>query len=86
MLTFESPFYEIEGVILFRDHADPALFHYLAGPPHISLGEDQEPQFQLLKYRQVLEASGDAATRDELGGGFLIFGVDCGLPDSIKKG
>ena len=31
MLSLETPYYEIEGIVVFRDHALPTLFHYLAG-------------------------------------------------------
>jgi len=80
MLTFESPFYEIQDVIVFRDHAVPTMFYYLAGPPHLTRA-DGKPNFLLLKYRNALDAMGGAnpLTRQQLGGGFLIFGVDCGL-------
>jgi hypothetical protein len=86
MLTFESPFYEIEDVIVFRDHASPTMFYYLAGPPHLTVA-DGVPNLLLLKYKNVIDAmsTGAALTRDQLGGAFLMFGVDCGLPDSTKN-
>ncbi len=87
MLTFESPFFEEEGIILFRDHADPTLFHYLAGPPRLTRGPDGHPHLLLIKYRRALEALGGAGEdlREQLGGGFLMFGVDCGIDDSTKQ-
>lgn len=86
MLTFESPFYEIEDVIVFRDHASPTTFHYLAGPPHLTVTGDGKPTFLLLKYKNAIDnmSAGAAPTRDQLGGAFLMFGVDCGLPQSTK--
>jgi hypothetical protein len=87
MLTFESPIYEEEGVVVFRDHADPTLFHYLAGPPRLTRDASGRPNLLLLKYRHALEvlAGPSPPARDALGGGFLMFGVDCGL-DTATKG
>ncbi len=87
MLTFESPFYEIEDVIVFRDHASPITFHYLAGPPRLTRSPDENPNLLLLKYKKALDAmtTGAAPTRDQLGGAFLLFGVDCGLSESTKN-
>ncbi len=85
MLTFESPFYEIDGVIVFRDHASPATFHYLAGPPRLSRTPEGKPNLLLLKYKNALDSSAAAPTlREQLGGGFLLFGVDCGIPEDVK--
>jgi hypothetical protein len=86
MLTFESPFYEIEGVIVFRDHASPTTFHYLAGPPRLSKTPQGDPNLLLLKYRHALDAAAVAPRlREQLGGGFLLFGVDCGIPEPTKN-
>jgi hypothetical protein len=85
MLTFESPFYEIEDIIIFRDHASPTTFHYLAGPPRLTR-TNGKPNLLLLKYKHALDSitSGPGATRDQLGGGFLMFGVDCGIDQTVK--
>ena len=87
MLTFESPFYEIEGVVVFRDHASLTTFHYLAGPPRLSRSPDGKPNLLLLKYRNALDAMGSASARarEQLGGAFLLFGVDCGVPQETKN-
>src|SRR4249919_2751799 len=88
MLTFESPFYEIEGVIVFRDHASKKTFHYLAGPPHLSRSDPGNvPNLLMLTYKRALDASATTtvATRDQLGGAFLMFGVDCGLSEAKKQ-
>lgn len=79
MLTFEAPFYEIHGVIVFRDHAVPNQFYYLAGRPRLSRDKDGRPMLLLLKYRHALDAMGSATARlrEQLGGAFLTFGVDC---------
>ena len=71
----------IEGVVVFRDHASLTTYHYLAGPPRLSRSPDGKPNLLLLKYRNALDAMGDASarTREQLGGAFLLFGVDCGV-------
>src|SRR6266481_5679453 len=87
MLTLESPFFEIKDIVVFRDHASLTTFYYLAGPPRLSLDADGNPEFTLLKYREALDASGNAASRmrEQLGGAFLMFGVDCRLSDDTKS-
>ncbi|MCA9652502.1 MAG: hypothetical protein KC501_21480 [Myxococcales bacterium] len=90
MLSLETPYYEIEGIVVFRDHALPTLFHYLAGPPRLTV-RDGKPHFRLLKYREALAGSTlSPSTRDQLGGGFLTFGVDCRVDeetlDAVRTG
>ena len=86
MLTFESPFYEIEDVIVFRDHASPTTFHYLAGPPHLTVDDAGKPTFLMLKYKNAIDtmSTGAGPTRDQLGGAFVMLGVDCGLSQATK--
>lgn len=85
MLTFESPFYEIEGVVVFRDHASPTTFHYLAAPPRLSRTPEGKPNLLLLKYSNALETTAAAPRlREQLGGGFLLFGVDCGIDPDVR--
>lgn len=86
MLTFETPFYEFENIVIFRDHAVPTLFYYLAGPPRLTRDENGVPHLLLLKYRHALDSATtlSAVERDQLGGGFLMFGVDCGISDDTK--
>ena len=53
MLTFESPFYEFNGVVIFSDHASATTFHYLAGRSRSSRAtRTGKPNLLLLKYRQ----------------------------------
>lgn len=86
MLTFESPFYELAGVVVFRDHASPTTFHYLSPSPQLRRNEDGSLQMLLLKYRHALETtSTSAVARQQLGGGFLMFGVDCRLSDDKRS-
>jgi hypothetical protein len=86
MLTFEAPFYQVNDVIVFRDHAVPTQFYYLAGLPKLSVDAHKKPQFTLLKYREALDAGGPLVKNHEsLGGAFLMLGVDCAVdPDDIK--
>jgi hypothetical protein len=82
VLTFESPVYDIGGIVVFRDHESPSDFHYLAGPPHITRNPDG-PVITMLTYRNaVAGTSVSSLTRDQLGGGFLMLGVDCGLSET----
>lgn len=82
MLTFESPIYDIGGIVVFRDHDSPGIFHYLLGPPHLTQNPDG-PAFEMLTYRDaVAGTSVSPLTRDQLGGGFLMLGVDCGLSET----
>lgn len=87
MLTFETPFYEIENVVIFRDHAVPTLFHYLAGPPRLTRDAEGNPSLLLLKYRHALDAATTLSVREreQLGGAFLLLGVDCGIPEDTKQ-
>jgi hypothetical protein len=84
METFEAPL-EIAGVVVLRNHQFPNMFHYLAGPPKLTVDEHGVPSILLLKYREALDAMGASPkTRDELGGAFLLLGVDCELSEETK--
>ena len=79
MITFESPVYLIDDIVVFRDHALPGSFYYLHGSPHITK-VNGESVFMLLTYRNAVGGVAVApVTRDQLGGAFLTFEVDCGL-------
>lgn len=85
MLSLEPPFYEIEGTIVYRDHAVPAQFYYAAPQPKISRS-DGRLMFDLLAYSVDLQHSplGGTSIPDELGAGFLTMGVDCALSDARR--
>lgn len=81
MLSLEPPFHVIDGVSVFRDHADPHQYWYLPLYPQLTAVDDggiAVPQLQLVKYR------GDAGD-----GGFLNFDVDlaleAGAADRIRR-
>jgi uncharacterized protein YaaQ len=73
MLYLNPPFYVINGVSLFPDHADPLQYYYLPVAPKLTQIQDTAtgqslPQIQVIKYR------GTAGT-----GGFLNFDVNIGV-------
>ena len=77
MLLLEPPYQIIEGVSVFRDHADPLQYYYLPTAPHITRRPDPEhdadiPQFQVLEYRG----------EDVGGGGFLSLDVNVGVDEA----
>ena len=66
MLTFESPVYDIGGIVVFRDHESPTDFYYLAGPPHLTIGPNG-PVFMMLTYRNAVSGATVAPlTRDHV--------------------
>lgn len=80
MLYLEPPFHMIEGVSLFRDHADRLQWYYLPLGPRLTVTRDPGagnaavPQLQVIKFR------GSAGS-----GGFLNFDVDLGIdPDLLE--
>jgi hypothetical protein len=85
MLSFETPPIEIDGIVVFRDHAVSNQFYYAAPPPRISRAGAQL-MFDLFAYTVDLKHSPLSGTTipDELGAGFLTMGVDCGLADSRR--
>lgn len=66
-----------EAIQVFRDHADPDLFHYLPPSPRLVLRDDK-PAFTLHVYRR----SDDALREDEdaRGGGLALMEVEAALP------
>lgn len=77
MLYLNPPFYVIEGVSLFPDHADRLQYYYLPLMPHLTTLKDGSsgkpiPQIQLIKYR------GKAGN-----GGFLNFDVNVGIEEDL---
>jgi hypothetical protein len=72
MLYLNPPYFMINGVSIFPDHADPLQFYYLPMMPHLSMVKDssgkQLPQLQLIEY------TGAAGS-----GGFINFDVNLGL-------
>lgn len=75
MLILKPPYYNIDGVIVFSDHANERQWYYAPASPRITTKFDpvldkEIPQIGLIKYR------GNAGT-----GGFLNFDVNLGFPE-----
>ena len=73
MLYLNPPFYIIDGVSIYPDHADPLQFYYLPVAPKLTRIKDEAtgqivPQIEIIKYR------GKAGN-----GGFLNFDVNIGV-------
>lgn len=83
MLSLEPPFYDIDGILIYRDHADPTLFYYSASAPRIAR-VDGRLAFDLMAYRVELKNSVLAGTSipDELGAGFLTLCTECAAGDA----
>jgi hypothetical protein len=79
MLYLKPPYYLIDGVAVFADHANERQFYYLPAMPHLTMLRDEAtgldlPQIQLLKFRQ-LDGS--------FNGGFLTFEVNLGFDQTV---
>jgi hypothetical protein len=73
MIYLNPPYFLIDGVSIFPDHADPLQFYFLPMAPRLTLVPDpttgaQDPSIQLIEYE------GAAGT-----GGFINFDVNIGL-------
>lgn len=83
MLSFERPPIEVDGMMLFPDHADPLHWYYSAAMPQVVLGAGQRPMFDLWVYTENLVQDMFAGTRipGEMGGGFLTLAANCRRED-----
>ena len=76
MLYLNPPYYVINGVSIFPDHADPLQFYYLPMMPHLTMVKDADgddvPQIQLIEYEGAVGT-----------GGFIDFDVNIGMDDSV---
>ena len=77
MLYLNPPYFLIDGVSIFPDHADPLQFYFLPMAPHLTLVTDPatgtpSPQIQLIEYE------GQAGT-----GGFINFDVNIGVAQDL---
>lgn len=86
MLTFEQPAREIDGVLLYADHAVPTQFYYAAPNPNL-VRKNNTPMFDLYMYTVALEQSVLSGTKipEELGAGFLNMGVECVLSETTLR-
>lgn len=83
MLYLDAPIGPINGLMIYRDHADPDLFYYVPERPRLARNEGGVPEFIFLKYRRDVtdNADFDPDVKQSLGGGFLAFTVDLGVDD-----
>ena len=65
---------EIEGVAIFPDHENEKQFWYLSGKVRLS-ERGRKPVFTLLTYQK----------RENEGAGYVMFEVNIGLPDAVKR-
>jgi hypothetical protein len=74
MLYLNPPYFVIDGISIFPDHADPLQFYFLPMMPKLSTAKDANgadmPVIQLIEYE------GAAGT-----GGFIDFDVNIGVSD-----
>ncbi len=86
MLTLEPPFYEIEGILVYRDHAVPTQYYYAAPPPRVAR-TNGALMFDIMAYSVPLKQSALAGTQipDQLGAGFLTMGTECVLTDTQRS-
>lgn len=81
MLYLDAPYYYINGISVFRDHANPLQYYYAMVQPRLRTTLDpatrkQVPRIQLIKYRSLVAGKG----------GFLTFDVHLGLSDAEVDG
>lgn len=72
MLYLNPPYFLIDGVSIFPDHADPLQFYYLPMMPHLTTVTDSSGK--LVPQMQLIEYTGAAGT-----GGFINFDVNLGI-------
>lgn len=77
MLYLDAPYFFINGISVFRDHADPLQYYYALAQPRLRTTKDAAtgkdvPRMQLIKYRSLVAGKG----------GFLTFEVHLGLSDA----
>ena len=80
MLSLEPPFWEIDGISVFRDHAVATQFYYGAPNPAVAVVAGR-PMFDIFAYLVDLKQSPISGTTipDQMGAGFLTMGVACAV-------
>lgn len=79
MLVFDSSALTIEGITIFRDHAEKTQFWYLPGPVSLARrASDNRPSLTFMKYKR-------AAGTANRGGGFLTFEVALRLDSDLER-
>jgi hypothetical protein len=78
MLQLDAGTFEIDGVTVFRDHADENQFYYLATEVTLRRRADGRAAFSLIKYRPEVNDAGIE------GGGFLMFESAVVIPPATR--
>src|SRR4051812_17442575 len=78
MLSLEKPLV-IDGITVYRDHADPSRFWYLPGRVSLGKRSDGGPAVSLITYRAA------AAAGVAQGGGYMLFEATLELPRSTMS-
>ncbi|MBB5084427.1 hypothetical protein [Nonomuraea endophytica] len=79
MLQLGSQTFEVDGVTVFRDHADPDQFWYLATEVVLRTRSDGRAAFSFLQYRPDVKDAGIE------GGGFLMLETAVSLPAATRS-
>jgi hypothetical protein len=86
MLSLEPPFYDLEGITVYRDHALTNQFYYAAPQPKLARTGGRT-MFDIMAYSVELKHSVLSGTEipAELGAGFLTMGTECPLSDMQRS-
>ena len=79
MLQLGSSTFEIDGVTVFTDHADPDQFWFLAARVQLGKRQDGSEAFSLIKYKPAVVQAGVE------GGGYLMFQSVVVLPAQTRN-
>ena len=72
MLYLNPPYFLIDGVSIFPDHADPLQFYFLPMMPQLTTSKDRQRRRHAELH--LIEYEGAAGT-----GGFINFDVNLGI-------
>src|SRR5215472_6724892 len=78
MLLLGGKGFEVDGVTVGVDHADPNLWWHGPGPVALARGPDGHAAFTFIKYKPAAIQAGAN------GGGFVMFGTDLHLPEATR--
>ncbi len=90
MLYLDRPIGPLQGLQVYRDHADPNQFYYVPERPRLAMN-DGVPEFIFLKYARDItdNPAFTPGQKQSLGGGLLAFTVDLsvdqGILDEVKS-
>ncbi len=74
----------IPGVVVYRDHADPAQFYWISDRPKIARNNGV-PALSLVKFRRDITDNADFEEGDSLGGGVMNFTVDLSMTEDEQR-